>query len=479
MNNWTIRMLEFREYEGEAFTRYLNEMAGQGWFLKKLRGGFLWFEHGEPGTRRYLAAAMPGVSVFDGEDNWETKRFRKRYEEAGWKLQCSRVTWQIFYRDAVDGECVYQGMGDTEEISGETRLNTLRQLKSTSLSLGKIASALLIMGLLFWLVSMQFQNPGQGFASNRVLLSTVLIAAIWFVYPVQLVMTACWYRKAERMLKQTGKLPEVSLKHIRLRSFIGSCYLALVLLLLYITTQNGAMRYAGTATLLTSILVGVAVFLVNTLVLRWVREHGSGDRRENAIGYGVGSVLIGMMIVMLMSGVIMRFMPDSQQESVYQRQGEFPVDFPELGFEAADDWYRGSSRSIFGFYQREAGVRTGEEGQEEYLVLEYYESRIPAVIVKTRELYPKDKGNVMEGGNRAGLLRRLEEMKESGVTAVCLLAIADGGKPCYDAQMVQRIAGTGIPCFACNPQKLPELLERALKGQDLMALQKEFESVGN
>lgn len=83
--------------------------------------------------------------------------------------------------------------------------------------------------------------------------------------------------------------------------------------------------------------------------------------------------------------------------------------------------------------------------------------------------------DLMEGGNRAGMLRRLEEMKESGVTVVCLLAIADGGKPYYDAQMAQRIAAVNIPCFACSPQRLPVLLERALKGQDLTAFQKEFE----
>lgn len=80
-----------------------------------------------------------------------------------------------------------------------------------------------------------------------------------------------------------------------------------------------------------------------------------------------------------------------------------------------------------------------------------------------------------EGGNRAALLRRLKEMKESGVTVICLLALADGGRPYYDAQMAQKIAGLGIPCFACNPQMLPQLLERAFKGQDLNAFQKEFE----
>lgn len=80
-----------------------------------------------------------------------------------------------------------------------------------------------------------------------------------------------------------------------------------------------------------------------------------------------------------------------------------------------------------------------------------------------------------EGGNRAALLRRLAEIKSSGATAVCLLAIADGGRPYYDAQMAQRVSSLGIPCFACNPELLPQLLERAFRGQDLAAFQKEFE----
>lgn len=74
-----------------------------------------------------------------------------------------------------------------------------------------------------------------------------------------------------------------------------------------------------------------------------------------------------------------------------------------------------------------------------------------------------------EGGNRAALLKRLRDMKESGVTVVCLLAIADGGKPYYDAQMAGRVAALGIPCFACSPVMLPGLLEKALKRQEIKA----------
>lgn len=65
------------------------------------------------------------------------------------------------------------------------------------------------------------------------------------------------------------------------------------------------------------------------------------------------------------------------------------------------------------------------------------------------------------------MLRRIGDLKESGVTVVSLLAIADGGRPYYDTQMAQKLAGLGVPCFACTPELLPTLLEKALKGQDL------------
>ena len=77
-----------------------------------------------------------------------------------------------------------------------------------------------------------------------------------------------------------------------------------------------------------------------------------------------------------------------------------------------------------------------------------------------------------EGGNRAALLRRLAEMKADGVTVVVLLALAGGGRPYCDQQMAQRVAGLGIPCFACAPEKLPELLERAFRGDDLSSFAK-------
>lgn len=71
--------------------------------------------------------------------------------------------------------------------------------------------------------------------------------------------------------------------------------------------------------------------------------------------------------------------------------------------------------------------------------------------------------DLYEGGNRAGLLRRLGELKESGINVIVLLAISDSGAPSFDNQLAQRVAELDIPCFACPPEKLPELLEQALK----------------
>lgn len=79
-----------------------------------------------------------------------------------------------------------------------------------------------------------------------------------------------------------------------------------------------------------------------------------------------------------------------------------------------------------------------------------------------------------EGGNRARLLNHLREMKESGVTVIVLLAVADGGRPYYDETTAKRIAEMGIPCFACTPEKLPELIERAFKKYDLTEFAKQM-----
>ncbi|MDR0725397.1 MAG: VWA domain-containing protein [Prevotellaceae bacterium] len=83
--------------------------------------------------------------------------------------------------------------------------------------------------------------------------------------------------------------------------------------------------------------------------------------------------------------------------------------------------------------------------------------------------------DLYEGGVRAGLLRRLSEMHEDGVKVITLLALSDSGKPDYNVNLAKEISKLGIACFACTPDRLPELTEAAIKGLDL----KKFEHLTN
>jgi hypothetical protein len=78
--------------------------------------------------------------------------------------------------------------------------------------------------------------------------------------------------------------------------------------------------------------------------------------------------------------------------------------------------------------------------------------------------------DLIEGGNQSQLIRRMGDMAASGVRAICLLALSDSGKPCFDETVARKLTAVGVPCFACTPQRLPELLEGALRGGDLTML---------
>ncbi len=78
--------------------------------------------------------------------------------------------------------------------------------------------------------------------------------------------------------------------------------------------------------------------------------------------------------------------------------------------------------------------------------------------------------DLFEGGNQAQLIRRLQQMTESGVRVLCLLALSDSGVPSYDHGLASKLSKLGIPCFGCTPQLMPELVEGALRGQNLTAL---------
>lgn len=86
--------------------------------------------------------------------------------------------------------------------------------------------------------------------------------------------------------------------------------------------------------------------------------------------------------------------------------------------------------------------------------------------------------DLYEGGNQASLIRRMENMRQSGVSVICLLALSDSGVPSYDAALAKKLSTFGIPCFGCTPDRLPELIAGALQGRDLQELASAIDPAG-
>ena len=77
--------------------------------------------------------------------------------------------------------------------------------------------------------------------------------------------------------------------------------------------------------------------------------------------------------------------------------------------------------------------------------------------------------DLYEGGVEAGLLRRAQELVESGVQFIALLALSDEGAPAYDKELASKLASLGVPSFACTPDAFPGLMAAAIRRDDVNA----------
>ena len=75
--------------------------------------------------------------------------------------------------------------------------------------------------------------------------------------------------------------------------------------------------------------------------------------------------------------------------------------------------------------------------------------------------------DLYEGGVESGLLRRANELVESGVQFITLLALSDEGAPSYDAELAAKLAALGVPSFACTPDAFPQLMAAAIRRDDV------------
>ena len=75
--------------------------------------------------------------------------------------------------------------------------------------------------------------------------------------------------------------------------------------------------------------------------------------------------------------------------------------------------------------------------------------------------------DLYEGGVEKNLLQRANELVQSGVQFITLLALSDEGRPAYDQALAAKLSVLGVPSFACTPDKFPALMAAAIKKEDI------------
>ena len=75
--------------------------------------------------------------------------------------------------------------------------------------------------------------------------------------------------------------------------------------------------------------------------------------------------------------------------------------------------------------------------------------------------------DLYEGGVEKNLLQRANELVQSGVQFITLLALSDQGAPAYDHALAAKLSLLGVPSFACTPDKFPSLMAAAIKKEDI------------
>lgn len=369
----------FQVYEGAAFAEYLEEMAAKGWMLKKLTtANIQCFERQEPRRLKFNVAVLPDSSEFESRDREEARTYREYCEEAGWKLVYGGTLWQVFYSE------------EEEPIPIETDFGLqLETQKGIALSLGTWVTMLFITAFFLFGIYFMLKEPGKALAFTSMTIQIPVLLGLAVVFPYELLSRVFWFRKAKKILEQTGKLPGVNLSWLKTRHMLSVA--AVFVLLLVLMAVSGDTVWGGLLSLVRA-MIRLSVCL---LVLKWVREHGQGDRRENAIGYFVGAVVIGVLATTILMYPLERLLPKPpQQPEEYHRLEEFPMTFEELGFELDETYHKNSMRSWLSFYQVETGKKTDESGEVNRVHMTYYESPVPLVITATRWYYPIDHGNV-------------------------------------------------------------------------------------
>jgi hypothetical protein len=343
--------MSFNLWEANVFEQYLEEMAAQGWFLESVGGSVMKFHRAEPAKRRYAALLVPGSSSLTGADSWKAEQFRKQCQEAGWNFECSGTFWQIFYTtdDAVER---------TGDMTEEKQFLIQKSLSWTWSV--KLCYPVLIV-LEAWAVYRYLQNPGKLFSDSMLLLLNLLMVGIFVSWIVSYVRIFWWVYKTTSAFKKGEPLPKMDLR--RKVNFKKRIILFDGILIL------GGLAFSSSMSAFVGFMISsVLIVAISFFMRNWIRNNGSGDNRDDWIGYLVGVAVVCMITIPLCNAATSHFLGEEEPD--------------------AD-----KKQTIFASCQNDEFKINGSGTPVGVTI---YKSPIPLIIRKTSECYPKDMSDLWD-----------------------------------------------------------------------------------
>ena len=108
------------------------------------------------------------------------------------------------------------------------------------------------------------------------------------------------------------------------------------------------------------------------------------------------------------------------------------------------------------------GVRLGGGTNINYAV--QYTSQYIHTPARTFYILISD---LFEGGDEQKMLSKVNDLIESGVRVLVLLSLSDNGTPFYNQSLAKKITEIGATCLACTPNKIPDLIQDLLRGNEI------------
>lgn len=95
---------------------------------------------------------------------------------------------------------------------------------------------------------------------------------------------------------------------------------------------------------------------------------------------------------------------------------------------------------------------------------------------KTLFLWITDLGEPHEDFPR--IVSQMRGLVDSRAKTFVLLALDEGGRPWFDRELAKQLTDIGVLCFGCTPNKLVDVMERAIKNQDIAPIVSAFDGGG-